>query len=276
MLRHPCFDHKAHRVVGRLHLPVAPRCNIKCAYCEQGIGCVNESRPGVAGEVILPEEAISYVERALSFEPRLEVIGIAGPGDALANEETFVALKAVKDRFPELKICLSTNGLALPESLPRMLEVGVEFVSVTVNFISPEVGAKLVRWVKAQDLLKGEEAAYFLTTKQLEGITLAAQAGLRVKVNTVLVPEVNEKEIPLIAKEVAQAGASLMNIIPLIPLGEFSNHRAPTQKELNRARAKAAKYIPQFLVCKRCRADAVGVPGLADENLFSIKNAVSV
>jgi len=105
MLRHPCFDERAHRVVGRLHLPVAPRCNIKCAYCERKVGCVNERRPGVSTTIISPSEVVTYVERALAFEPRIEVVGIAGPGDALANEETFLALAEVKKHFPELKIC---------------------------------------------------------------------------------------------------------------------------------------------------------------------------
>ncbi|OAG28446.1 radical SAM protein [Thermodesulfatator autotrophicus] len=271
MLRHPCFDHKAHRIVGRLHLPVAPKCNIKCAYCEREVGCVHESRPGVASRVISPEEVGFYVEKAISFIPQIEVIGVAGPGDALANEETFEALKQVKAKFPELKICLSTNGLALPESLPKMLGVGVEFVSVTVNFISPEVGAKLLRWVKAEHKLEGKDAASFLVSKQLEGINLASQAGLRVKVNTVLVPGVNDDEVTAIAREVAKAGASLMNIIPLIPLGEFRGYRAPTRKELNKARSKAAHYLPQFLACKRCRADAAGIPALGDLNVFNSK-----
>ncbi len=271
MLRHPCFDEKAHRVVGRLHLPVAPRCNIKCAYCERKVGCVHENRPGVSRRVISPSEVVGYVERALAFEPRIEVVGVAGPGDALANEETFVALAEVRTHFPELKICLATNGLALPQSLPRLLEVGVQFLSVTVNFATPETGTKIVRLVKGKERrIMGEEAAKLLLSRQLEGIALAAEAGIRVKINTVLIPEVNDHEIPEIARLVAEAGARLMNIIPLIPLGEYRTHRAPTKKEVTHARSSAARFIPQFLVCKRCRADAVGVPGLGDSTLSAL------
>ena len=34
---HPCFDELAHERVGRVHLPVAPRCNIGCLFCERRI-----------------------------------------------------------------------------------------------------------------------------------------------------------------------------------------------------------------------------------------------
>ena len=35
MRGHPCFDEQAHERVGRVHLPVAPRCNIQCFFCER-------------------------------------------------------------------------------------------------------------------------------------------------------------------------------------------------------------------------------------------------
>ncbi len=45
--RHPCFNESAKGTCGRVHLPVAPECNIKCNYCNRKYDCVNESRPGV-------------------------------------------------------------------------------------------------------------------------------------------------------------------------------------------------------------------------------------
>ncbi len=268
MLRHPCFDEKAHKIVGRVHLPVAPKCNIKCAFCERKIGNICEHRPGVSKNILSPMEAVEYVKKAVAIEPRIEIVGIAGPGDPLANEETFLTLKQIKAQIPNVKLCLATNGLALPENISHLLEAGVEFLTVTVNFSTPVTGAKILRFVKAgKETLYGEQAADFLLSCQIEGISLATKAGIRVKVNTVLIPEVNEHEIPEIAKLTAEAGAQLMNIIPLIPLGEFRGWREPTKKELVRARSSAVRYLPQFCLCKRCRADAVGIPGLGDSTL---------
>jgi len=52
-----------------------------------------------------------------------------------------------------------------------------------------------------------------------------------------------------------------MNIIPMIPLYKFKDLVPPECKELEEARAIAEKYLPQFRLCKQCRADACGVPG---------------
>ncbi|MDT3428316.1 MoaA/NifB/PqqE/SkfB family radical SAM enzyme, partial [Paenibacillus forsythiae] len=31
--RHPCYSEEAHRFFARMHIPVAPACNIQCNYC---------------------------------------------------------------------------------------------------------------------------------------------------------------------------------------------------------------------------------------------------
>ena len=90
---HPCFNAKAHEFA-RMHLPVAPKCNIQCNYCHRKFDCTNESRPGVSSEVLNPEEALmKYKETKKKFET-LSVVGIAGPGDALACELTGVRMES--------------------------------------------------------------------------------------------------------------------------------------------------------------------------------------
>ncbi|QJA06055.1 radical SAM protein [Thermosulfurimonas marina] len=265
MIRHPCFDETAHRTVGRLHLPVAPRCNVQCAYCDRRYPCVSENRPGTARRVIPPEEAPDYVEMALTLEPRIEVIGVAGPGDPLANEETFRALSRVREAFPRLKFCVSTNGLLLKEKLPDLVSLGVQFLTVTVNAATLETASKFYLWVRYQGKkLTGKEAAEAILSCQMEGLREAAKAGIRIKVNTVLVPGINDAEVGEIARRVWETGAHLMNIIPLIPLGRFRDRRPPTEAELRWARRLASRFMPQFLSCRRCRADAAGVPGEGD------------
>jgi len=38
--KHPCFREEARGVCGRVHLPVAPQCNVKCNYCDRRYDCV--------------------------------------------------------------------------------------------------------------------------------------------------------------------------------------------------------------------------------------------
>ena len=64
---HPCFGGD-HSKAGRLHLPVAPGCNIKCGFCERKFDCANESRPGVTSKVLTPEQAVD----ALIYWPHPE------------------------------------------------------------------------------------------------------------------------------------------------------------------------------------------------------------
>ena len=89
----------------------------------------------------------------------------------------------------------------------------------------------------------------------------AAEAGLTVKINTVIIPGVNTGEIEEIACWAAHAGAAVMNLMPLIPQADFREYESPSQALLEALRARARVHIPQFTHCRQCRADAVGVPG---------------
>ena len=118
--RHPCFNVKVKGECGRVHLPVAPKCNILCNYCNRKYDCVNESRPGVTSAVLKPKQAIAYLEKVLEAEPRITVAGIAGPGDPFANpKETLETIRLIRRRFPDLLLCLATNGLGLAAASGR-------------------------------------------------------------------------------------------------------------------------------------------------------------
>ena len=88
---HPCFYAGARGKHGRIHLPVAPSCNIQCAYCRRDHDCPNENRPGVTSGVISPEEALERFERALEDMPHISVAAVAGPGDAFCDPEPTAA-----------------------------------------------------------------------------------------------------------------------------------------------------------------------------------------
>ena len=123
-------------------MPVAPACNIQCNYCNRLYDCVNESRPGVTSEVLLPEEALEKYKFVKSKMENLKVVGIAGPGDALANwENTKETIKKIREFDPDAIPCLSTNGLMLPKYADEIVELGVSHVTVTMNSIDPEIGA---------------------------------------------------------------------------------------------------------------------------------------
>lgn len=262
-ISHPCFGgHKKNK--GRIHLPVSPGCNIECRFCDRKINDY-EQRPGVSATIIKPYEAVEIVRKSLELCPDITVVGIAGPGDTLATPYALDTFRLIKEEYPHLLKCMSTNGLLLDEKADGVIETGVDSLTVTVNAVDPEIGAKLNnRIIYHGKIYEGEDGAEILIHNQLSGIKKITSAGITVKVNTVLVTEANENHIEEIAKAVSKVGASIYNIIPLIPQHELSHCKAPDCTEIDGARTKAGKYIDVFRHCQRCRADAVGIPGESD------------
>jgi nitrogen fixation protein NifB len=221
-------------------------------------------RPAVCDRILSPAEALELVD-SRSREEELKVIGIAGPGEPLFNEETFQTLELLGSRYPERIFCLSTNGLLLPARAEELDRIGVSTVTVTINTLRPDTAEKIYRhaFVGGEHLF-GSDAARAITSSQIEGVRTVADLGIKVKVNTILMPGINQDEVGEIARNARMAGACIQNITPLIPTGDMKDKAAPTCRDLILAREQGGAYIDQFRLCRQCRADSVGVPGRGD------------
>lgn len=262
--RHPCFALGAPNNKGRVHLPVSPGCNIECQFCERSLN-FTENRPGVTAAVITPQEALEVVARSLELSPDITVVGIAGPGDTLATPYAFETFRLIGKAYPHLIKCMSTNGLLLADKAGEIADVGIDTLTVTVNDIFVEALSQLCgRVVYHGRVYEPEDGANILIQNQLEGIRRVTEQGVVVKVNTVLVPPINGTHIAEIARTVSEAGATLYNIIPLIPQHKLAYLDAPACEQIDDARTDAERYITVFRHCQHCRADAVGIPGGKD------------
>lgn len=248
-----------------MHLPVAPACNIQCGYCNRKFSCANESRPGVTAEVVSPEEASDLAAKAIATLPHISVAGIAGPGDPLANAAASLqTLALIRAKLPHLHLCLSTNGLALPEHIAVLADLGVKFITVTVNAVDPQIGAQIYRYVSTTEgRLSGPEGAACLLERQLEGIARAKEAGMTVKINMVIVQGINDQHAPAVAARMAALRADIMNCIPMAkvegtPLAAMGE---PDKEIMRKIRKIAGQWLPQMAYCGRCRADALGLLG---------------
>lgn len=263
--RHPCFNAEAKGSYGRVHLPVAANCNIKCNYCNRKYDCVNESRPGVTSAVLSPVKALRYMDHVLEREPRIAVAGIAGPGDPFANpKETMQTLRLIREKFPHLLLCLSTNGLGIAEYLDEIAAVGVSHVTITVNAVDPEIGRKIYSWVRdGKVIYRGVNGAELLLHRQISAIEGLKKKGITVKVNTIIVPAINDGHVEEVARQMAELGVDMLNCMPMYPNRDtpFENIEEPGRKMIEEIQAAAEKYLPQMRHCTRCRADAVGLLG---------------
>lgn len=268
--KHPCYSEEAHHHYARMHVAVAPACNIQCNYCNRKYDCANESRPGVVSELLTPEEAAHKVLVIAGKIPQMTVLGIAGPGDPLANpEKTFRTFELIADKAPDIKLCLSTNGLMLPDYVDRIKQLNVDHVTITINMVDPEIGTKIYPWVHyRRRRYKGLEAARILHERQMEGLQALREADVLCKVNSVMIPGINDEHLAEVDYVIRENGAFLHNIMPLISAPEHGTHfgltgqRGPTPKELKALQDKCAdSNMKMMRHCRQCRADAVGLLG---------------
>ncbi len=260
---HPCFNPNACKTHGRVHLPVAPRCNIQCNFCNRKFDCVNESRPGVCSSILSPFQAMEYLDMVMARKKNISVMGIAGPGDPFANpEETLTTLEMVNKKYPELLLCIASNGLNLPDYLDDLTRFNVSHVSITINAVDLKISEKIYAWVRfGKKSLAPAKGAALLLEKQMESVAGLKERGIIVKVNTIVLPGINDHHITEIAKKMAQMDVDILNCMPYYPNegSNFAHIAEPSKKDVSKIQAEAGKYITQMLHCKRCRADAVGM-----------------
>jgi nitrogen fixation protein NifB len=275
--RHPCFNAKVKGQYGRVHLPVAPKCNIKCNYCNRKFDCVNESRPGVTSTILTPDQALHYMDKVLEQEPRISVAGIAGPGDPFANaEETLETMRLIREKYPDTILCLASNGMNLAPHVAELAEIRVSHVTVTVNAVDPEIGAKIYSWVRdGKVMYRGLQAAELLIARQLLAIAKLKEHGITVKINTIVIPGINDHHVMDVARKMKELGADLLNCMAMFPNVDtvFEDVPEPSRKEMVEIRNEAEKYLPQMRHCTRCRADAVGL--LDDDKTEEMRGCLS-
>jgi nitrogen fixation protein NifB len=168
---HPCYSEDAHHYFARMHVAVAPACNIQCHYCNRKYDCANESRPGVVSELLTPDQAVKKTLAVAATIPQMSVLGIAGPGDPLANpERTFETFRQLALKAPDIKLCVSTNGLVLPDYVEELARYNIDHVTITINCVDPEIGARIYPWIFWKNRrVYGREAAAILIGSSRKG-----------------------------------------------------------------------------------------------------------
>lgn len=262
--RHPCFNnYDFHDAI--IHLPVAPKQNINYIDDIMRNNCLGAACETVSDKVISVKEALERYLEAKKSIPNLTVAAISGPGEVLAEfdtiKETFAALRQVT---PDISLCLSTNGLMLPVYASHLISLGVNFVTVNVNTIYPETGARIY-----QDITYlgrryvGVEGANILIQNQISGISYLTSRGVSVRVNLRVIPEINEDEITDIVETAKECGCSLTNILPTNNSMNYEPNgpQEYSKSGLSEVRKACNNILPQSYFCKPCRSASVETMG---------------
>ena len=173
-------------------------------------------------------------------------------------------LRLVREKYPDVLLCVASNGLNVAPYLDDLAELEVSHITITVNAVDPEIGAKVYSWIRYNKrALRAEEGAKILWEKQLEAIKGLKERGITVKVNSIIIPGINDDHMEAIAEKMAELGVDILNCVPYYPNegSAFGHMDEPSPELVSEIRAKAGKHIKQMRHCTRCRADAVGLLG---------------
>ncbi|GAA0399630.1 GTP 3',8-cyclase MoaA [Streptomyces luteireticuli] len=165
------------RVATDLRVSLTDRCNLRCTYC-------------------MPEEGLQWLSRQdlLTDDEIVRLVGIAVTrlgitevrftgGEPLLRPGLVSIVERCAALAPRPRMSLTTNGIGLARTARALQEAGLDRVNVSLDTLRPDVFRQLTRRKRHQDVL--------------DGLAAARAAGLDpVKVNTVLMPGLNDDEAP--------------------------------------------------------------------------------
>ncbi len=97
-------------------------------------------------------------------------------------------------------------------------------------------------------IYRGEQAARVLLERQLDAIKRSQGRRHHVKINTIIVPGINDEHAAEVAEEMRALGADMMNCIPLYPVANtpFAGFTEMPLSEVKAIRGRVAEIIPQM------------------------------
>jgi cyclic pyranopterin phosphate synthase len=186
------------RIATDLRVSLTDRCNLRCSYCMPSEGLDWLPKP----EVLTGDEVTRLVRIGV------ETLGIREVrftgGEPLLRRDLVSIIAATASLLPRPEISLTTNGIGLDRRAADLHAAGLDRINVSLDTLRPEVFRKLTHRDRLSDVLTG--------------LAAAADAGLTpVKVNAVLMRDLNEDEAPDLLRYCMEHGYEL-RIIEQMPL----------------------------------------------------------
>lgn len=168
------------RKINYMRLSVTELCNLRCQYCMPEEGVCKKMHE----EILTEEEMIQAVQIAASLGvTKLRITG----GEPLVKRNIVSICRKAASVQGIKKVCLTTNGILLPELAIPLREAGVSRINISLDTLDESRYAYITR--------KGS------LTKALRGLDAALSAGFdKVKINTVLIGGFNDDEIKELAE----------------------------------------------------------------------------
>ena len=211
-----------HRAINYLRISVTDRCDFRCVYC------MSEAMQFLPKKQLLTLEEL---DRMCSTFVRLgvEKLRITG-GEPLVRRDIMSFFQSMSRHLESGKLkelTLTTNGSQLHRFADQLYAAGVRRINISLDTLDEEKFARVTRWGRLQQVLRGIEAAQ--------------NAGLRVKINTVALKGFNEDELFSLTEWCARRDMDL-TFIEVMPMGDLEGEdRIGQYWPLTELRAKLAQ-----------------------------------
>ncbi|TKX30791.1 GTP 3',8-cyclase MoaA [Campylobacter estrildidarum] len=162
------------RKIDYLRISVTQRCNFRCLYCMPKIPFNHQPKENLLSF----EELFLFVKAAI--DEGIEKIRITG-GEPLLRKDLSIFIKMISDYKEDLDLAITTNGFLLKDFAKDLKNAGLKRLNVSLDTLDEKKAKKLAQ----KDVL----------SSVLAGINEALNVGLKVKLNTVALKNLNDDEL---------------------------------------------------------------------------------
>ncbi|MDD9744467.1 MULTISPECIES: GTP 3',8-cyclase MoaA [Marinovum] len=191
------------RPISYLRVSVTDRCDFRCVYC------MAENMTFLPKKELLTLEELDRMCSTF-IGLGVEKLRITG-GEPLVRRDIMTFFQAMTrhlDSGALQELTLTTNGSQLERFADQLFAAGVRRVNVSLDTLDEEKFARVTRWGRLPQVLRGIDAAQ--------------KAGLRVKINTVALKGFNENELFTLTRWCAARDIDL-TFIEVMPMGDLGN-----------------------------------------------------
>jgi cyclic pyranopterin phosphate synthase len=191
------------RNITYLRISVTDKCNLRCRYCMPEDGVCKKDH----AQMLTEDEFITAVEAAASLGiTKLRITG----GEPLVKKNIVSICRRAAAVEGIKEVCLTTNGLLLPQLAKSLKEAGVKRLNLSLDTLDPEKYAYITRVGKLDAFRAGLDAAL--------------EAGFeKIKLNAVLIGGFNDDDIVSLAELTKQYPLDMrfIEMMPMYDSGDF-------------------------------------------------------
>lgn len=193
------------RDITYMRLSVTELCNLRCRYCMPQSGISKQRHE----DMLTEDEMINAVEAAAHLG--ISKIRITG-GEPLVKKNILSICKRIADVKGIDEVCVTTNGILLPELAKPLHASGVKRINISIDTLDPHKYAYITRQGTLDDAMRG--------------IYAALEAGFeKVKINTVLIGGFNDGEVCKLSELTLKfpIDVRFIELMPMYDSGDFTS-----------------------------------------------------